>query len=639
MIKEATLAGSFSPAVLAIGAAVVTGAIAVGVIAGPGTIACVERGDFGQCMSETFLGAESETVAGIGAQTEEPAVEPETATPDAAPDQAQTGPEAEPEPATLAITPSFDLVRVEPDGSAVMAGSATPEGGIQIFANDALIGEETTEPSGDWAFVTTEPLPAGGVELRVFDLASEQFAETSVVVVVQDDRTSEPLVVASTPGEASDILQGLNSAEPSVAEAPQAEIEDSTEAVSVPVQDEAPEPAVAQTETTEDVAEDAAPEELVVAEAEPEAVPAEEPEVVKSEPVEVAPTVDIAPEPEGEAPEPEAEQVGGTDAAVAEAPAAEDVAPAETAQVETDGTAAEVADAEADVQVEEPVTPADAPVPAPVSGPDDGETAGAEAAPEPAVASAAPTEPEAAPEEPTIVVVPPTIDAVEIDGDRNFFAGSGANGFAVRLYVDNSPVGTTTVADGRWLIEAINVLTGESHRIRIDMLNPDGSVAGRAEVNFVVDLLPPEPAEPQPTTVADTPVSENAEPGTQPQEQAPATGEAIQSPAAVEERAGDDEPAQPVTSADAEQPVSEEESVPTLIGVSDGDRVVSGQAIIRRGDNLWTIARRVYGEGIRYTQIYEANTDQIRDPDLIYPGQVFTLPGTDMQIGGEAETE
>jgi len=48
--------------------------------------------------------------------------------------------------------------------------------------------------------------------------------------------------------------------------------------------------------------------------------------------------------------------------------------------------------------------------------------------------------------------------------------------------------------------------------------------------------------------------------------------------------------------------------------------------IIQPGNNLWRIASRVYGSGVRYTEIYQANSDQIRDPDLIYPGQVFGLP-------------
>jgi nucleoid-associated protein YgaU len=48
--------------------------------------------------------------------------------------------------------------------------------------------------------------------------------------------------------------------------------------------------------------------------------------------------------------------------------------------------------------------------------------------------------------------------------------------------------------------------------------------------------------------------------------------------------------------------------------------------IIRRGDNLWRLSRRVFGRGIRYTSIYDANRDQIRNPALIFPGQVFDLP-------------
>lgn len=48
--------------------------------------------------------------------------------------------------------------------------------------------------------------------------------------------------------------------------------------------------------------------------------------------------------------------------------------------------------------------------------------------------------------------------------------------------------------------------------------------------------------------------------------------------------------------------------------------------IIRRGDTLWQISRRVYGQGVRYTTIYLANRGEIHNPDLIEPGQVFTVP-------------
>jgi nucleoid-associated protein YgaU len=50
--------------------------------------------------------------------------------------------------------------------------------------------------------------------------------------------------------------------------------------------------------------------------------------------------------------------------------------------------------------------------------------------------------------------------------------------------------------------------------------------------------------------------------------------------------------------------------------------------IVQPGNSLWRIARRSYGVGLRYTVIYEANRTQIRNPDLIYPGQVFAIPPT-----------
>ncbi len=57
------------------------------------------------------------------------------------------------------------------------------------------------------------------------------------------------------------------------------------------------------------------------------------------------------------------------------------------------------------------------------------------------------------------------------------------------------------------------------------------------------------------------------------------------------------------------------------------DLADAGQSavVVQPGDSLWRIARRIHGQGIAYTLIYEANRDQIRDPDLIYPGQVFSL--------------
>jgi len=59
---------------------------------------------------------------------------------------------------------------------------------------------------------------------------------------------------------------------------------------------------------------------------------------------------------------------------------------------------------------------------------------------------------------------------------------------------------------------------------------------------------------------------------------------------------------------------------------ADAIVLAAGQVVVQPGNSLWRIASRVYGEGTLYTEIYQANAGQIRDPDLIYPGQIFDLP-------------
>jgi len=62
-------------------------------------------------------------------------------------------------------------------------------------------------------------------------------------------------------------------------------------------------------------------------------------------------------------------------------------------------------------------------------------------------------------------------------------------------------------------------------------------------------------------------------------------------------------------------------------------RVAVDYVVVQPGNSLWRIARRLFGDGIKYVHIYEANQTQIRDPDLIYPGQVFEVP-KDLQVAG-----
>ena len=56
---------------------------------------------------------------------------------------------------------------------------------------------------------------------------------------------------------------------------------------------------------------------------------------------------------------------------------------------------------------------------------------------------------------------------------------------------------------------------------------------------------------------------------------------------------------------------------------------------VQKGFTLWAIATDRFGDGTQYVRVYEANRDLIRDPDLIYPGQVFAIPEDDLTADGE----
>ena len=69
------------------------------------------------------------------------------------------------------------------------------------------------------------------------------------------------------------------------------------------------------------------------------------------------------------------------------------------------------------------------------------------------------------------------------------------------------------------------------------------------------------------------------------------------------------------------------ESKAVLQASSDAQGGLPASAVtVQKGSTLWAISRARYGLGIQYVRIFEANRDRIRDPDLIYPGQIFQLP-------------
>ena len=63
-----------------------------------------------------------------------------------------------------------------------------------------------------------------------------------------------------------------------------------------------------------------------------------------------------------------------------------------------------------------------------------------------------------------------------------------------------------------------------------------------------------------------------------------------------------------------------------LAAAAEGQEGPIKAITVQRGATLWAIARERYGDGQLYVRVFEANRSAIRDPDLIYPGQIFDLP-------------
>lgn len=72
-----------------------------------------------------------------------------------------------------------------------------------------------------------------------------------------------------------------------------------------------------------------------------------------------------------------------------------------------------------------------------------------------------------------------------------------------------------------------------------------------------------------------------------------------------------------------------ESTTPTVTVEKERDASTAPSAktyTVKKGDTLWAISAKYYGAGAQYTKIYGANTDKISNPNLIYPGQVLTIP-------------
>ena len=174
------------------------------------------------------------------------------------------------------------------------------------------------------------------------------------------------------------------------------------------------------------------------------------------------------------------------------------------------------------------------------------------------------------------------ITVVEAEDTGTLYAaGKAAPGATVRLYLNDTYLAPADVGpDASWSLKIAKGVVPGQYRVRADDVDPTtGKVLSRAEVTF--DFAAKQAV---------------AQAGAQPAPVAAVT------------------PAPATTMAAA--------STPAATVVVDSIET----ATVIRGDSLWRISRKTYGLGNRYTEIHRANQQQIRDPDLIYPGQVFVLP-------------
>ena len=196
------------------------------------------------------------------------------------------------------------------------------------------------------------------------------------------------------------------------------------------------------------------------------------------------------------------------------------------------------------------------------------------------------------------------IRSAELENGTGFFvSGAAQSGAPVHVYLNDAHIADVVAgADGAWSVRVKKGLTGGHYVVRADVGGADGrAVASRAEVPFDV-----------PTAMA------AATPGA-----ANATTTSAPLPAPLPETGI---AAVPAPGAGA---VGSAATPGVAAATTAGpDATIDSLATTRvtTGDNLWNISRYRLGDGKRYTQIYAANNTQIRDPNLIYPGQVFVVP-------------
>ena len=202
------------------------------------------------------------------------------------------------------------------------------------------------------------------------------------------------------------------------------------------------------------------------------------------------------------------------------------------------------------------------------------------------------------PNKPTVVLSQPdapkpagavVVETVETEpGGKFHVSGQARPGAALRLYLNDSFITSVTAGtDGRFAVTINEGVAAGNYRVRVDEASSAGAVRARAEVPFTA-----------PETTASGPAQ-----------------------ATTSKRADSTAPQQSQLAAAGATVLPDSGSKPSTVVVP---KITT--TTVSRGDSLWRLSQLSYGAGTRYAVIYKANREQIRNPNLIYPGQVFVVP-------------
>ena len=309
--------------------------------------------------------------------------------------------------------------------------------------------------------------------------------------------------------------------------------------------------------------------------------------------------------------------------------------------------------------------------PAPVStGPSDANPASETAAAMPQAPSPDSTGGSAqAPVEAGSAPVEPRFDVVRVSPEGEaLIAGSAEPDSEVTIRIDGEVRATVRADASGGFVAYVDVPPGDeesaARRIDLDAVDADGRRSSASEPVIVAAPAAQEPdAEPLVVAARETGVEVLQTPGARPAEGAVTLDTAVQDAdgvLALSGRAGGlktvriyaDARLVAETVADADGRWTVDASVEDTLGATslridevaedgsvtrrieapyvaadpDETRPEPGAIVVQEGDTLWRIAENAFGSGFRYTLIYEANAERIRDPNLIFPGQLLSVP-------------